>query len=160
MDNQKAIRKNGLALGFADNSVTVLIKRYLKRNSDGECVESVEEMIRRVAACVAGTEKMHKKSPKEIKALEQEFFDLIASRKFMPNSPTLMNAGREMGMLSACFVLPIGDSIEEIFDTVKATAMIQKAGGGTGFTFDRLRPTVVTLFPGPGRGSSFPDGFA
>ncbi|MBI3829748.1 MAG: vitamin B12-dependent ribonucleotide reductase [Planctomycetes bacterium] len=137
------IEENGRKLGLAENCVRVLKTRYLKKGPDGKVVETPEELFRRVAHTVASIEPTYKKplSKKQIQEVEDQFFDMMVKGVFMPNSPTLMNAGREMGMLSACFVLPVGDSIDEIFDTVKATALIQKAGGGTGFSFDRLRPT-------------------
>jgi ribonucleoside-diphosphate reductase alpha chain len=132
---------NGKSLGLTDNCVRVLMSRYLKKGPDGKCTETPEELFSRVAKTVAAAESRYGKKPAEIAQIEKEYFDLMVKGIYMPNSPTLMNAGREMGMLSACFVLPVGDSIDEIFDTVKATALIQKAGGGTGFAFDRLRPT-------------------
>src|ERR1043165_4897115 len=135
------IWENGKALGLTENSIRVLMSRYLKKGPDGKCFETPEELFRRVASTVASAEAKYGAKPAEVKRYEKAYFDLMVSGVYMPNSPTLMNAGREMGMLSACFVLPVGDSIDEIFDTVKATALIQKAGGGTGFAFDRLRPT-------------------
>jgi ribonucleoside-diphosphate reductase alpha chain len=133
--------ENGKALGLTDNCVRVLMSRYLKKGPDGMCTETPEDLFRRVAHTVAVAEAKYGKTPAEVKRVEESYFDLMVKGIYMPNSPTLMNAGREMGMLSACFVLPVPDSIDEIFDTVKYTALIQKAGGGTGFAFDRLRPT-------------------
>ncbi|MBE7462104.1 MAG: vitamin B12-dependent ribonucleotide reductase [Planctomycetes bacterium] len=135
------ITANGKALGLSENCIRVLKARYLKKDQDGQATETPEQLFRRVARVVADIEKDYGGSPELAKHYEDTFFKLMVTGEFMPNSPTLMNAGREMGMLSACFVLPVGDSIDEIFDTVKATALIQKAGGGTGFAFDRLRPT-------------------
>lgn len=137
------IEENGRKLGLSENCIRVLRTRYLKKDASGKVVETPEELFRRVAHTVASIESTYRKplSKKATQELEDQFFELMVTGVFMPNSPTLMNAGREMGMLSACFVLPVGDSIDEIFDTVKATALIQKAGGGTGFSFDRLRPT-------------------
>lgn len=132
---------NGKALGLTDNCIRVLMSRYLKKGPDGKCTETPEDLFRRVAYTIAAAELRYGKTPADVERIEQSYFDLMVKGIYMPNSPTLMNAGREMGMLSACFVLPLGDSINEIFDTVKATALIQKAGGGTGFTMDRLRPT-------------------
>ena len=132
---------NGRALGLTENCIKVLMSRYLKKGPDGKCTETPEDLFRRVARVTASAEAKYNKKPAEVAAIEKDFYDLMVKGIYMPNSPTLMNAGREMGMLSACFVLPVGDSIDEIFDTVKATAIIQKAGGGTGFSFDRLRPT-------------------
>jgi ribonucleoside-diphosphate reductase alpha chain len=131
-----------LPLQLTENGLRVLQARYLKRDEQGNFVETPEELFTRVARVVAEVERTHGTlSEPQIEELETAFYNEMATQRFMPNSPTLMNAGREMGMLSACFVLPVGDSINEIFDTVKATALIQKAGGGTGFAFDRLRPT-------------------
>ncbi|HEY3319798.1 MAG TPA: adenosylcobalamin-dependent ribonucleoside-diphosphate reductase [Planctomycetota bacterium] len=133
--------ENGKKLGLSDNCVRVLMSRYLKKGPDGKCTETPEELFTRVARTVASAEAKYQAPQAEIDKAAKAYFDLMVGGIFMPNSPTLMNAGREMGMLSACFVLPIADSIDEIFDAVKATALIQKAGGGTGFAFDRLRPT-------------------
>jgi len=128
-------------LRLTPNAVRVLEARYLKKDEEGRCTETSEALFRRVASAVAEAEKLYDPDPAIRSEWENRFYELMASCRFMPNSPTLMNAGREMGMLSACFVLPVGDSIDEIFDSIKHTALIQKAGGGTGFAFDRLRPT-------------------
>lgn len=128
-------------LGFSKNAERVLRARYLKKDEEGRCTESTADLFRRVAKAVAEAETAYDPDPEIRSEWEDRFYSLMVSRRFMPNSPTLMNAGREMGMLSACFVLPVGDSISEIFDSIKHTALIQKAGGGTGFAFDELRPT-------------------
>ena len=127
---------------ISENACTVLERRYLKKSPEnGEVVETPRQLYWRVASHIARPELgFPGGSPEQALAVAGEFYELMALRKFMPNSPTLMNAGREMGMLSACFVLPVEDSIEGIFDSIKATALIQKAGGGTGFSFSRLRP--------------------
>ncbi len=127
--------------GFAENALRVLRARYLKKDEQGRVVESPRDLFRRVAKAIAEAETLYDSDPEVRSEWEDRFYSLMMSRRFMPNSPTLMNAGREMGMLSACFVLPVGDSIDEIFDSIKHTALIQKAGGGTGFAFDELRPT-------------------
>ncbi|MCL2330225.1 MAG: hypothetical protein FWC56_02880, partial [Phycisphaerae bacterium] len=128
-------------LGLSDNALRVLAARYLKKDENGKIVETPAEMFRRVARTMADVEVVYGANQTERDVWEERFFDLMVSGQFMPNSPTLMNAGREMGMLSACFVLPVRDSISDIFDAIKHTALIQKAGGGTGFAFDELRPT-------------------
>ncbi len=128
-------------LGFSENAQRVLRARYLKKDEQGRHTETPTELFRRVASAVAEAETLYDADPAIRSEWEARFYELMVSRRFMPNSPTLMNAGREMGMLSACFVLPVRDSIGEIFDSIKHTALIQKAGGGTGFAFDELRPT-------------------
>ena len=133
--------KNWTEPRLTENARKVLEARYLKKNSSGDCVEQPAELYRRVARTIADVETAYGATPRERDFWERCFYDLMAIGDFMPNSPTLMNAGREMGMLSACFVLPVKDSIHEIFNSIKHTALIQKAGGGTGFAFDELRPT-------------------
>ncbi len=130
-----------LPVNLTPNALKVLQSRYLKKDKDGNVIETPEEMFARVASTIASVEARYGVTPAEIEEIETEFYNLMISTKFMPNSPTLMNAGREMGMLSACFVLPVKDSVYDIFESIKHTALIQKAGGGTGFAFDQLRPT-------------------
>lgn len=120
------------------NAVPILEQRYLRKDEEGQVIETVEEMFWRVATAVAGAEARWGVAP-EVWA--ERFYDMMARLDFLPNSPTLMNAGTPMGQLSACFVLPVGDSMEEIFDALKWTALVHKSGGGTGFNFSRLRPS-------------------
>jgi ribonucleoside-diphosphate reductase alpha chain len=124
----------GRATPWSRNALTVLERRYLRKDASGRVSESPEQLLRRVAHSVAAAE------PRERERFEEEFHEALSRLEFLPNSPTLMNAGRELGQLAACFVLPVGDSLPEIFDTVKWAALIQQTGGGTGFSFSRLRP--------------------
>ena len=126
---------------ITENALTVLKSRYLIKDQHDKCIETPAQLFSRVALLVAQAETKYGATDSDIKAWHRRFYDLMASLKFLPNSPALMNANRPSGMLSACFVLPIEDSIEGIFETIKQTALIQKAGGGTGFSLDKLRPT-------------------
>jgi len=122
---------------LSPNAIKVLESRYLKKNISGEVIETPEEMFRRVARNIALANEKYGEEPQKD---EEAFFYVMKNLYFLPNSPTLMNADNDLQQLSACFVLPVEDSMDGIFNAVKHTALIQKSGGGTGFSFSRLRP--------------------
>jgi len=137
----KIIPAPGEAPSLNRNAIKVLESRYLVKDQRGKCIETPAELFSRVAFLTAQAEAKYGANSSDIKQWHRRFYDFMATLRFLPNSPALMNANRPNGVLSACFVLPIEDSIEAIFETIKQTALIQKAGGGTGFSFDKLRPT-------------------
>ena len=133
-------------LNISDNAKRVLKRRYLKKNRKGKVIETPEQMFRRVARHIAKAEKKYgKPSAEQVEKWEEIFYTMMTDGQFLPNSPTLMNAGRRLGQLAACFVLPVEDSMEGIFGALHHAALIHKSGGGTGFAFSRLRPKNSTV---------------
>jgi ribonucleoside-diphosphate reductase alpha chain len=127
------------SINFSENALKILEKRYLLKNDQGEVIENPEQMFLRVAKNIAQADLIFDPHA-NVEKTADIFYEMMAELAFLPNSPTLMNAGRDLQQLSACFVLPIEDSLEKIFETIKYAALIHKSGGGTGFSFSRLRP--------------------
>lgn len=145
------------SLHLSAPAIAILEKRYLKKDAIGQVAESPDEMFRRVASNIAQAERFYN-TRSSVEEVSETFFQMMASLDFLPNSPCLMNAGRNLQQLAACFVLPIEDSLDSIFDTVKQTALIHQSGGGTGFSFSRLRPKDDTV-QSTGGGASGPTSF-
>ncbi|MBT8332220.1 MAG: vitamin B12-dependent ribonucleotide reductase [Deltaproteobacteria bacterium] len=141
--DQSIFLKNRLIL--SDNARRVLRRRYLKKDSRGKVTETPDRMFQRVARHIAKAEKKFGGDENRIKEVQELFYQIMTEFKFLPNSPTLMNAGRRLGQLAACFVLPVEDSMEGIFGALRNAALIHKSGGGTGFAFSRLRPKNSTV---------------
>lgn len=131
-------------MDFSPNAIKVLERRYLAKDEKGVVIETPQDMLKRVASVIAQADKRYK-DKEDVAATEEKFYNMMASLRFLPNSPTLMNAGRPLGQLSACFVLPVEDSMEGIFESIKNAALIHKSGGGTGFGFSKLRESGATV---------------
>jgi len=127
-------------LEFTPNALKVLEKRYLSKDENGNIIETPQQLFWRVANFIAQADKNYGKDDNYIRKLAEQFYELMIKKYFMPNSPTLMNADKPLGQLSACFVIPIEDSMESIFEAIKSAALVHKTGGGTGFSFSKLRP--------------------
>ena len=132
------------AVELSPNAITVLEKRYLLKDETGTPVEEPADLFWRVATTIAAPDSKYGASAGAVKELAEAFYEVMAKRLFMPNSPTLMNASRPLGQLSACFVLPVDDTLSNgdsgIYDTLRAMALVHQSGGGTGFSFSRIRP--------------------
>ncbi|RJR52627.1 MAG: vitamin B12-dependent ribonucleotide reductase [Desulfobacteraceae bacterium] len=137
---EKSIFVKKQELELSENARTVLNRRYLRKDEAGRVIETPEEMFRRVSRHIALAEKRFGADDRFVNEMDERFYALMTDFRFLPNSPTLMNAGRKLGQLAACFVLPVDDSMDGIFDALKNAALIHKSGGGTGFSFSRLRP--------------------
>ena len=122
------------------NAIVILAARYLRRDENRNIIETTSQLFRRVAKAIASADKLYGKTDQEVAQTEELFYEKMTHFEFLPNSPTLMNAGTELGQLSACFVIPVEDSMESIFTALKCAALVHKTGGGTGFSFSKLRP--------------------
>ena len=142
-ERRAEVRRLKASIGVHDdlkltvNAVKVLERRYLLRDEEGNIVETPRQIFRRVAHAIASAERKFDANA-DVQALKEKFFAMMGSLRFLPNTPTLMNAGGNLGQLAACFVLPAGDSIREIFDALKNMALIHQSGGGAGFSFSHL----------------------
>ena len=132
--------KEQASTALTDIALTVLKKRYLIKDDLGRVTETPETMFRRVADTIAAVDARYGATPDQVRSRSNAFYRLMTEGLFEPNSPTLMNAGRPLGQLSACFVLPVGDDLSSIYETLKHQALVHQSGGGTGFSFSRLRP--------------------
>jgi ribonucleoside-diphosphate reductase alpha chain len=146
----EAVHEPDISTPLTKNAVTVLERRYLVKDETGSVIETPDEMFHRVARNLAEAEGRY---GGDVAAWEARFYNLMRSLEFLPNSPTLMNAGRPLQQLSACFVLPVGDDLGDIFATIRHQALIHQTGGGTGFAFSRLRPKNDIVMTTKGKAS-------